>query len=77
MNRHRFARKRSNPDMSKIKPSLLQTMQRSKMKEANAYASFAKRNPELRAHYERKLKPGESVYHKAKNDYFKGLSKQV
>ena len=38
------------------------------MKEANAYASFSKRDPELRAYYEKALKPGESVFHKAKKD---------
>lgn len=64
------------PDMSKVKPSARQTMQRTKMKEATAYASFAKRDPELRARYEKNLKPGESVYHKAIKDHFERLKQQ-
>jgi long-subunit acyl-CoA synthetase (AMP-forming) len=58
------------PDMSKVKPSELQKLQRNKMKEANAYASAVIRDPKLRAKYEKKLKPGESVFHKAKKEFF-------
>lgn len=58
------------PDMSKVKPSELQKLQRAKMKEANAYASAVRRDPKLKAKYERKLKKGESVFHRAKKDFF-------
>jgi hypothetical protein len=63
------------PDMSGIQPSPLQQQQRQLMKEANAYASLAKRDPVLRAKYEKDLKPGESVFHKAKQDFFKQRKK--
>jgi len=63
------------PDMSKVKPTELQKQQRNKMKEANAYASAVKRNPELRKQYEKDLKPGESVFHKAKRAFFERLKK--
>jgi hypothetical protein len=46
------------------------------MKEANAYASFSKRDPELRAYYEKALKPGESVFHKAKKDFFEKMKRE-
>lgn len=58
------------PDMTGIKPSELQKLQRSKMKEANAYARNAMRDPELRAQYEKDLQKGETLYHKAKKDFF-------
>lgn len=58
------------PDMSKVKPSELQKLQRNKMKDANAYASAVKRDPILRAQYEKGLKPGETVFHKAKKAFF-------
>ncbi len=61
------------PDMSGIRATPLQVLQRSKLKEATAYASFALRDPDLRAKYERELKPGENVYQKAKKDYFEKL----
>lgn len=64
------------PDMSKVKPSELQKLQRSKMKEANAYASAVRRDPELRSAYEKELKPGESVFHKAKKEFFERLEKR-
>jgi len=47
------------------------------MKEANAYASFSKRDLELRAYYEKALKPGESVFHKAKKDFFERLKREA
>ena len=46
------------------------------MKEANAYASFSKRDLELRAYYEKALKPGESVFHKAKKDFFEKMKRE-
>ncbi len=63
------------PDMSGIKPSPLQALQRSRMKKATAYASLVMRDPILRASYEKQLKPGENLYQKAKKDYFERLRK--
>jgi hypothetical protein len=45
------------------------------MKQANAYASMAKIDPALRVKYEKDLKPGETVFHKAKQDFFKQRKK--
>lgn len=64
------------PDMSKVKPTELQRLQRRKITEANAYASAVKRDPTLRKQYEKKLKPGESVFHKAKKDFFEKSKKK-
>jgi hypothetical protein len=61
------------PDMSRVKSSELQKVQRSKMKEANDFAQSVMRTPELKAMYEKDLRPGESVYHKAKKDFFERL----
>lgn len=58
------------PDMSKVKPSEGQKEQRTRMKEANDYARFVLRNPELKAIYEKHLRQGETVDHKAKKNYF-------
>ena len=63
------------PDMSQVKPSELQKEQRNLMKEANAYASMVKRDPKLRAQYQKKLKAGESVFHKAKREFFEKMKK--
>lgn len=63
------------PDMSKHKATVRQREQRDLMKEANAYASRIKRDPVLRAEYEKKLKPGESVFHKAKKVFFEERKK--
>ncbi len=62
------------PDMSGVKPSPLQVLQRQQIGKANAYAQFAKQDPKLMAFYEKGLKPGESVYHKAKKAYFDQVS---
>lgn len=64
------------PDMSKVKPTELQRLQRRKITEANAYASAVKRDPKLRKQYEKKLKPGESVFHKVKKDFFEKRKKK-
>lgn len=64
------------PDMSKVQPSELQKLNRSRMKEANEYARTILRDPELRAAFEKKLKAGESVFHKAKKEYFDKLKEQ-
>lgn len=63
------------PNMSRIKPSELQKLQRNKMKEANAYAQNVLRNPELKAVYEKHLREGESVYKKAIKDFFEKIKK--
>jgi len=65
------------PDMSRVKPTERQVKQRSLMAEANAYASRVKRDPQKRAEMEKTLKPGESIYHKAKQQYFDALKKGV
>jgi hypothetical protein len=65
------------PDMSKVKTSKRQRAQRDLLKEANAYASAAKRDPKLRKKYEKKLKPGESVFHKAKKEFFEREKKKL
>jgi hypothetical protein len=64
------------PDMSKVKTTKRQRQQRDLLKEANAYASAIKRDPKLRAKYEKKLKPGESVFHKAKKEFFEKLNEK-
>jgi hypothetical protein len=61
------------PDMSRIKPSELQKLYRQRLKEATAYAQTILRNADLRAAFEKTLKPGETVYHKAKKAYFEQL----
>jgi hypothetical protein len=61
------------PDMSWVKPSPLQLQNRERMKAATAYAQTVLRNPQLRTAMEKELKPGESVYHKAKRQYLMGL----
>lgn len=63
------------PDMSKVKKTERQQAQRDLITAANAYASGIKRDPKLRAKYEKKLKPGESVFHKAKKEFFERLKK--
>ena len=63
------------PDMSKVKPTVLQLQSRQRMKEATVYAQLVLRDPVLRAEIEKDLRPGESVYHKAKKEYFTRLKK--
>lgn len=60
------------PDMSRVKPSEKQVQNRQRMKEATAYALSILRNPVLREAFEKTLLPGESVYHRAKKDWFAG-----
>lgn len=62
--------------MSKVKYSALQKQQQGKIIEANAYASAMRRDAKLRKKYEKKLKPGESVYHKAKKEFFEKVMKE-
>ena len=61
------------PDMSKVKPSKWQLEGRERIKEATAYALGILNDPYLKAAFEKNLKPGESVYHKAKKEYFEKL----
>ena len=63
------------PDMSKHKATERQKVQRGLLKEANAYASRIKRDPVLRAEYEKQLKPGQSVFHYAKREFFEKRKK--
>ena len=63
------------PDMSKHKATERQKVQRNLMKEANAYASKIKRDPGFKAAYEKKLKPGESVFGYAKKEFFEKRKK--
>jgi hypothetical protein len=59
------------PDMSKVKASRRQLEGRQRMKEATAYAVSILRDPILKAEFEKTLEEGESVYHKAKKEYFR------
>lgn len=63
------------PDFSRVKPTERQAAQRAKMKAAVAYAQKVLRDPALRAEMEKSLRPGESVYHKAKKQYFEKLKR--
>lgn len=59
------------PDMSHIKPSQQQKEKRQKFKEAVAYAQSIINNPPLKAAYRQKLKPKQTVYHFALQEYLK------
>jgi hypothetical protein len=61
------------PDMSKVKPSKAQLAGRERMKEATAYALSILRDPLLKARFEKTIGPDESVYHKAKKQYFERI----
>ena len=61
------------PDMTKVKASKAQKKQRNILTEANKFASAVNRDPKLRKKLEKKLKPGESVYQKAKKAFFDRL----
>lgn len=63
------------PDMSKVKPSPLQLEGRNRMREAVAYARSVLRDPVKKAAMEKTLGPGETVYHKAKKQYFEERKK--
>lgn len=64
------------PVMRKVKPTELQLLNRQRMKDATAYALSVLRTPELKAAMEKTLHPGETVYHKAKKEYFQSLKKR-
>lgn len=61
------------PDMSHVRWSKAQKLQRRRMKEANAYAREAMNDPEMRAHYEveARRRNKNSPYRLAVSDYFK------
>ncbi|MDQ2753030.1 MAG: hypothetical protein M3R72_08405 [Bacteroidota bacterium] len=59
----------SYPDMSKVKPSEQQKEGRKLFAEAVAYAKAISQNPVQKAHYQKKVKLGESVYHFALKEY--------
>jgi hypothetical protein len=64
------------PHMRKMKATELQMIYRNRLKEANDYARSIKGNWELRKQYEKNLKPGETVFHKAKKDFFQKYKKR-
>ena len=64
------------PDMSKVKASKLQRVHRKLLAEASAYASKINRDPQSRAKYMKKLKPGESVYRKAIEEFYRKEKKK-
>lgn len=57
------------PDMSKVKPSKPQTTRRKKFAEAVAYAKAIVRDPVLKAQYQEKVAPGQTVYNYAISEY--------
>ena len=59
------------PDMSGIKPSVLQKIRRSIFAEAVAYAKGVSHHPEKRAAFEKVLKPGQTVFNAALKSYLK------
>lgn len=63
------------PDMSKIKPSALQQVQRSRFAEAVAYARHINNTPELKAAYLKKAKKSKSVYQYALKEFLKRTAK--
>lgn len=63
------------PDMSKHSATEMQKEQRALIPQANAYASKIKRDPLLRSEYQKKLKPGESVYGYAIKEFFEKRKK--
>jgi len=58
------------PDMTKVKATALQAARRRLFSEAIRFARLIHSHPELRALYAEELQPGESVFHKAKKEYF-------
>ena len=59
------------PDMSKVKLSKAQKKANSLFKEAVSYAQSVLADPAKRKVYEKKLKPGKTVYHTALAEYLK------
>ncbi len=59
------------PDMSNIKPSPLQKVQRSRFAEAVAYAKHINNTPELKALYVKKARKSKTVYQYVLKEYLK------
>lgn len=59
----------SYPDMTDIQPSREQALRRHLFKEAIAYAQRILRDPNRKKEYEKGLRKGETVYHKAIKEY--------
>jgi hypothetical protein len=59
------------PDMSHVKPSVLQQQKRSRFAEAVAYAQRINNDPVLKAQYKQKVKKRQTVYHYALQEYLK------
>ena len=59
------------PDMSKVKPSALQKKNRSKMKEAIAYAQGILYDAKKKAAYQKRIRKDKSVYREAIKEYLK------
>ena len=59
----------NKPDMSKVKASHLQILSRKRFAKATAYAKRINNNPELRAAYQKKIPPRQSVYHYAMKEF--------
>lgn len=57
----------SMPNKKKI--SALQALKRNRFKDAVAYAQNIRRDLKLKEEYQKKIKPGESVYHYAIKEY--------
>jgi hypothetical protein len=60
-----------DPDMSSVKASPLQKLQREVFAEAVAYARNVKRDPEKKAAYEKMRKEGQTVFNAALSNYMK------
>ncbi|MEJ8816430.1 hypothetical protein [Lacibacter sp. H407] len=59
------------PDMSNVKPSLLQLENQTRFGKAVAYAKAINNDPVLRAAYAKQLKKGKKVYQTALQEYLK------
>lgn len=59
------------PDMSKIRPTKKQKAERSRFKEAVAYAQSIVRDPKKKAAYKKTLRRGKRVYQSAIKEYLK------
>jgi hypothetical protein len=59
------------PDMSRVKRSELQKLYQKNFQEGVAYAKAVGRDPKKRSAFEKKLKPGQSVFHAALSHYLK------
>ena len=63
------------PDMSKVKPSMLQTHNRGIFKEAVAYAKAILCDPERKQAYAQKVAKGKSIYRFAIKEYLRQQKK--